>query len=828
VEHLFIAVIAVAVVVALSSAGSKLGVAPPLILIALGIAVSFLPFIPVIAIEPEWILIWVLPPLLYASAVSVPVVEFRRDLVAIGGLAIVLVVVTAFAVGSVIHLVLPDVPLAVGVALGAIISPTDAVATTIAKRLGAPSRVITMLDGESLLNDATALVLLRSAVAAAAVGFNVGAMTVDFIRAAAIAAAIGAVVGWLGVKVRKRIHNSGANTTVSFLIPFVAYLPSEELHASGIVAAVVAGLVVNQLAPHHLDALQRTQEQANWKTVEFLLEGAVFLLMGLQVRGIVGKVLQAHGSPVMGLLVGGLALFLALAVRAGFVTGLIAYLDRRTKHKVRRRERLARFWDLVGLPDDPEDWSAEEFVSSARRRKSSFDPADIEQRQRAVAAASAGAPGAVLRASERRFVRRRLRTEAHLARQAELERRRPRPGGGPLGPVSGPPGGPSGGLAEALREARKDAREDRRDSREARRDQVRPGLPVLAGGSEGAAPDGRPAVWEQSRLGGRGPSDGLEQRRRFGPQAIRPFNREEATQLFERARARVSQYVADVDYLLQQPIRPREGAFLVWAGMRGVVTLAAAQTLPLTTPDRSFLVFIAFVVATGSMLLQGSTLPWLARRLDLTGRDTPSEEEAVALDHALGEAALKAIESPDLRRPGGGSYDPRIVALIKLRLFATQLDSSAQPATAADSGGAGGKKPGSARSAAAAGARATGAQPGQPELGEAAVAALKEGLAAVPPSPAAATAAGAAAWEVASRAMAGDDADFDETDEAALGALDRKRQYRELRFVSVQAKREALLRARALGSYSYRTLSNAMAVLDAVEVSLVMRGLAHE
>ncbi|MDR0417687.1 MAG: cation:proton antiporter, partial [Propionibacteriaceae bacterium] len=287
-EPLIIAVTVVAAIVTLSSVGSKLGVAPPLILIVIGICFSYLPFMPAIEINPEWILIGVLPPLLYASAVSVPVVDFRRDLVAIGGLAVVLVVVTAVVIGVVLHLFIPGVPVTIGIALGAILSPTDAVATTIVKRLGAPSRVITMLDGESLLNDATALVLLRSAVAAAAVGLSVVDVTVDFLRAAAIATVVGAVVGWLGVRIRAHVHNVAANTTVSFLVPFAAYAPSEELHASGIVAAVVAGLVANQMAPHRLDARQRMYESANWKTVEIRLEGAGCLIMGLLLRGIAG------------------------------------------------------------------------------------------------------------------------------------------------------------------------------------------------------------------------------------------------------------------------------------------------------------------------------------------------------------------------------------------------------------------------------------------------------------------------------------------------------------------------------------------------------------
>ncbi|MCB1274491.1 MAG: cation:proton antiporter, partial [Leucobacter sp.] len=147
-----IGVIAVAVVTALAE---RLGVAGPLLLVALGLAIGLLPFVEVPEIDPELILVGVLPPLLYASAVRLPAIEFRRDLAPISGLAVVLVIITALVLGWFFSLVLPGVGFALGVALGAIISPTDAVATSIAKRLGISPRVTTMLEGESLLNDAT-------------------------------------------------------------------------------------------------------------------------------------------------------------------------------------------------------------------------------------------------------------------------------------------------------------------------------------------------------------------------------------------------------------------------------------------------------------------------------------------------------------------------------------------------------------------------------------------------------------------------------------------------------------------------------------------------
>jgi monovalent cation/hydrogen antiporter len=171
-DGLVLAVIAAAVIARVTTLAPRLGVAAPLLLVLLGFGVSLLPFVTVPQIEPELILTGVLPPLLYSSAVAMPAMEFRRDFAAIGGLSVTLVVVTTTVLGFVIAAVVPGISLATGFALGAIVSPTDAVATSIVKRLGVSPRVVTVLEGESLLNDASALVLLRSAVAMPAMEFR--------------------------------------------------------------------------------------------------------------------------------------------------------------------------------------------------------------------------------------------------------------------------------------------------------------------------------------------------------------------------------------------------------------------------------------------------------------------------------------------------------------------------------------------------------------------------------------------------------------------------------------------------------------------------------
>src|SRR4051794_16284023 len=166
-DYALVAIGGVIAIVGAAALAPKLGIAAPLLLVVVGVGYSFIPGAPAIEIEPEWILAGVLPPLLYAAAINVPVVDFRRNLAPIASLSVVLVVASALVTGFVLFAILPKLDFAAAVALGAVISPTDAVAaTSIGKRLGLPSRLLTILEGEGLVNDATALVLLKSALAA--------------------------------------------------------------------------------------------------------------------------------------------------------------------------------------------------------------------------------------------------------------------------------------------------------------------------------------------------------------------------------------------------------------------------------------------------------------------------------------------------------------------------------------------------------------------------------------------------------------------------------------------------------------------------------------
>lgn len=255
-ELLIIGVCGLLAIAACAVLSERVGVAAPLVLVVVGLLVSIVPGVPEFAVDPEWILAGVLPPLLFSSAVSMPAMDFRRELGAISGLSVLLVVLSTAVLGLVVNALVPDLGLAASFALGAILSPTDAVATSIVKKVGVAPRITTLLDGESLLNDATALVVLRAAIAATAASVSVGGVLADFVVAVVVAVVVGLVVGRLGLVVRSRIRQAPVSTVVSYALPFAASIPAEELHGSGLVAAVVAGLVTGQgairfLSPQH-------------------------------------------------------------------------------------------------------------------------------------------------------------------------------------------------------------------------------------------------------------------------------------------------------------------------------------------------------------------------------------------------------------------------------------------------------------------------------------------------------------------------------------------------------------------------------------------------
>jgi NhaP-type Na+/H+ or K+/H+ antiporter len=480
-DLLLVLILGVVVIAVVTALAPRVGVVTPLALVLIGVGVSLLPFVPDVLIDPEWILMGVLPPLLYSAAVSLPAMEFRRDFRAIGGLSVALVLLTSFALGVFFAWAVPGLGIALAVALGAILSPTDAVATSIVKRLGISSRVVTVLEGESLLNDATALVLLSSALGAVTGSFTFSEGLLDFAWAVFVAVAVGLVVGWINLRVRSWIRHTTAGTALGFVVPFAAYLPSEHLGGSGLVAAVVAGIVTGQGAARWFTPEQRLSDRVNWRTIELVLEGAVFLVMGLELSAILDENRQSTGGFAHAVWLAAVAVLIVIAVRSLWVAPLIWLQSRRARGMDRGRVALR-------------------------------------------------------------------------------------------------------GLEDKL------------------------------------APRTRP--WHP-------------------------------------ARRRVRRALADLDYFQSSPLGWRHGTVIVWAGMRGAVTLAAAQTLPRDTPSRSLLVLVAFLVAAGTLLIQGGTLAWLARRLGMSGEggDGPPRAELDRLNVELHAAAASAIGDPALRRADGSTFD---------------------------------------------------------------------------------------------------------------------------------------------------------------------------
>lgn len=429
----------------------RLGVASPLLLVLAGAGIGLFPSVSATAIKPEWILGGVLPPLLYSAAINIPNTDFRRNLKPITGLAVVLVVVSTGAAGVLFHVLIPEIGWPAAFALAAVLSPTDAVAaTSVGRRLGLPSRLLVILEGEGLVNDATALVLLRSAVGAMGAGITAGGIIGDFVLAVVGAVAVGVIVGIANVHIRRAINDPVMNTAISFVVPFVAYIPAEDFGFSGVLAVVVAGLVTSDLSGRYLRAQDRVSEETNWRTLAFLMEGFIFLLMGISLEDVLsyaGDKGFAIGEAVLYGIVA--ALFLIL-VRFLFVVPMVAMIRR----------------------DDRKAANSKEHVDEWRERIESDDiPADLPPRRA------------------------------------------------------------------------------------------------------------------------------------------------------ERLETRVAMVSADIEFRMRQSLGWRAGTVLAWSGMRGAVTVAAALTLPVDTPYRAELVLIAYVGAAVMLLLQGSTLPWMIKRLRIEGDD---------------------------------------------------------------------------------------------------------------------------------------------------------------------------------------------------------------
>ena len=502
-DLLIIAVVGLLAIAGATQISDRVRVAPALLLLAGGIVVGFLPVVPAIEVEPEIILEGILPPLLYATAVGISTINFRRELASVVVLAILLVIVSAAVIGGVLTLVIPGLSPAWAIAVGAVLSPTDAVAISIARRLGVSQRIITVLEGEGLLNDATALVLLSSAVSAATSGgISIGGVLGGFALAVLVALGVGWLVGEVSLRVRSHITEPTVDTVVSFTVPFLAAIPAEHMHGSGLVAAVVAGLITGHRGPRMLPPAHRVASRTNWHTVELTLEGLIFLFMGLEFFGIVEKVDASDLGVRRAVGVAVLAGALTVVVRALVVAPMLKLLSHRTA-------RWAVHWE-----------ENEEAIHQFQNRCAAI-----------------------------------VRGEAEMP-QVPWDRRR---------------------FVQVQRKLRRDP------------------------------------------------------------------SHESIARRARRISSRVRRRGADLDYFAADPLRSREGAVIVWAGMRGAITLAAAQTLPITAPHRPFLLLVAMLVAAGSLTLQGLTLPALVRLSKPAMAGSADEEERAAVISLLVNAARDVV-----------------------------------------------------------------------------------------------------------------------------------------------------------------------------------------
>jgi monovalent cation/hydrogen antiporter len=284
-------IVGLVIIVGVVAGGSeRLGLSPPLILVMVGVVVSFIPGVPAVEVDPDVVLFGLLPPLLYSAAIRTSLVDFRANRRAILLLSVGAVAFTTVVVGLVAWWVAP-ITLAAGFALGAVVAPPDAVAASaVARRVGMPRTIVSILEGESLVNDATALVALNVTIAALTRTVTPFEVTWRFLLAAGGGVAVGLVAGLVLAKIRRHIKDPVLDTTLSFVAPWVAFLPAEGIQASGVLAVVVMGLFLGHKSPVLQTAASRIAENTNWRSIAFLLENAVFLLIGLQLRGIIEAV----------------------------------------------------------------------------------------------------------------------------------------------------------------------------------------------------------------------------------------------------------------------------------------------------------------------------------------------------------------------------------------------------------------------------------------------------------------------------------------------------------------------------------------------------------
>jgi monovalent cation/hydrogen antiporter len=350
VEHLELVIFGLlAGIVAFAFLANLVQVPYPITLVLGGTAIGFIPGIPSVELDPELVLLIFLPPLLYGAAFFTSLRDLRRNARAIALLAVGLVLGTMAAVALIAHYVI-GLDWDVAFVLGAIVSPTDAVAPAeIMRRLGAPRRLVAVVEGENLTNDWTALILYRVAVAAVVSGsFSLLDASVEFVLSGVGGLGIGLAAGWVIRQIRRRLDDPPTEITISILSGYAAYLPAEELGFSGVIAAVTVGVYMGWYTPELTTPLVRLQSISVWEILTFLLNAVLFLLVGMQLPNIIDDLSGESAGQL--LLWGALVSATVIVVRMGWgftVTYLLRAIDRREVQRARRssvRERIVVGW----------------------------------------------------------------------------------------------------------------------------------------------------------------------------------------------------------------------------------------------------------------------------------------------------------------------------------------------------------------------------------------------------------------------------------------------------------------------------------------------------
>jgi Na+/H+ antiporter len=337
-------------VAGLAAAARAANIPYPIVLVVGGLALGFVPGMPDARLAPDLVLVLFLPPLLYSTAFFANLNDLRRDMRAISLLAIGLVLATMCAVACVAHELIDGLSWAAAFTLGAIVAPTDPMAATaIARRQHAPRRIVSVIEGESLINDGTALVAYKVAAAAAlGGGFSIVDAGLEFVLDATGGIVIGLLVGTLVAEIRRRLDDIPVEITISLLSGYAAYLPAEAAGVSGVLAAVTTGIVVGWKAPRISSASMRLQGYAVWETLVFLLNALLFVLIGLQLPLILDGL---AGQPALTLIGQAAAVSatvtLTRVVWLNTVVFVIRALDRRPQQRERRgdwRMRMIAGW----------------------------------------------------------------------------------------------------------------------------------------------------------------------------------------------------------------------------------------------------------------------------------------------------------------------------------------------------------------------------------------------------------------------------------------------------------------------------------------------------